>query len=104
MKKKKIEDFQKEKLDKAIDLSTLKNDNVVEELTLTENIMEQSKEPVTVAVLYILLSHPIVTSLLNKYIKYVNIEVDGKITTTGLLIKGLIIGLFYYLVKKFLLK
>ena len=96
--------FQNNDTNDALDLSKLKNDNIVEELTLTETIMEQSKEPASVAIIYILLAHPIVTTFLSKYIKYISITNEGQITTTGLLIKGFLASIIFYIVKKFLLK
>lgn len=69
--------------------------------TLVEIIIEQSKSPIIVAVLCTLLSFKNVDTQIIKFIPK-GLNANGEITPIGLITKGLVAGLLFYLVKKFI--
>jgi len=69
--------------------------------TLLERIIEESKSPIIVATLCVLVSYKGLDSQLIKFIPK-GLSTTGEITTIGLIVKGLIAGILFYLVKKFI--
>jgi hypothetical protein len=69
--------------------------------TLFEKIIDESKSPIIVATLCILLCFKQVDTQVIKFIPK-GLNANGEITTIGLLIKGLIAGLLFYITKKFI--
>lgn len=70
-------------------------------LTLFEKIINESKSPIIVATLCTLLCFKNVDTQLIKFIPK-GLNSSGEITPIGLITKGLIAGLLFYLVKKFI--
>ena len=70
-------------------------------LTLFEKIINESKSPIIVATLCTLLCFKNVDTQLIKFIPK-GLNSGGEITPVGLIAKGLIAGILFYLVKKFI--
>ncbi len=65
-----------------------------------ESLMDQVKGPLIVVVLFILLNLDMVNQMMVKYIP--KISAGGNVNMMGLVLKGVVAGLIFYLVKRFL--
>lgn len=72
------------------------------ELSLTEKIISELKGPLLVAVLVFVINLNLFDDLLVKYVPKIA-GIDGGVGMIGLLIKAVIAGALFYVIKKFLL-
>jgi hypothetical protein len=77
-------------------------DNYETELSFTDKIMMELKLPLLVALLVFLSNFNMLNTLLVKYIPRV-IGSDGNMNIYGLLLKSVLAGLLFFVVKKFVL-
>ena len=62
------------------------------------------QEPLTIIVLFVILSQPVVKTTIGRYIKQINPDATGKVSLLGIIIYGTLLAVLYSLTKKFLLK
>jgi hypothetical protein len=61
------------------------------------NLFSDLQVPILIAVLYFIFQMPIVTTLLYKYFSFLSIHnADGNMNFTGLLLKSVLFGFFFY--------
>ena len=70
--------------------------------TMTQKIIEQVKNPLIVAIICIALSLPMTSSLIVKYVPKTADAVTGNINILGLVLKGIVAGLIYFGLIKFI--
>ena len=96
-----------EKINKDIDMiqdninklqKPLNNANPRKNMSYTELLLSSSKEPVVVALCYLIISSTQVNSLLKTRLPSLFDESDGKI---GLFLKSIIIGVMFFCIKRF---
>ena len=61
-------------------------------------------EPIIIVVLYVFMSQSIVHTAIGRYITYIRPDENGNVSQIGILLYGIILSYFYYLVKTILLK
>ena len=87
-----------------MDPSMLQNgyqmDMPVQQKTFTEKILDEMKNPLIVSVLFVLFSLKQLDTSVIKFIPKA-LSATGEITPIGLATKGLIVGVVFYLLKKF---
>ncbi len=74
----------------------------VPKITLGTKVLAETKQPMIVAGLFLLFNLPIIVNLLSQYIPWMVNKDTGVPTYTGLVIRGMIIAVVYYLIVKFL--
>ena len=72
--------------------------------TLSEKIVKELKEPIIIAGLSFLSNQTVVNDLLVKYIPKIMDSESKQINPIGFLIKGLLVGILFYIIKKYILK
>jgi hypothetical protein len=86
-----------------VKLDEINNDSKSEE-TLTNKLLKEGKEPLLIAGLAYLSNQPFVTDFIKKYVPKIVEAETNNITTLGFIIKALLVGLLFYIIKKYLLK
>jgi hypothetical protein len=71
---------------------------------LSDKLIKELKEPVIIAGLAFLSNQKMVTDMLVKYIPKMLDSETKQINTIGFLIKGLLVGILFYIIKKYILK
>lgn len=69
-----------------------------------ESLPELLKEPSIVAILFIIFSFPSIRDQFSKYIPQIKPNPDGSLSIAGLLGMGIIVGILFVFLKKFLVK
>lgn len=72
--------------------------------SFTNRLMKEGKEPLIVAAIAYLAHQPFVTDLIKKYLPKIVEEGTNNVTTFGFIIKALLIGVLFYIIKKYILK
>ena len=72
--------------------------------SLSDKIVKELKEPIIIAGLAFLSNQTVVTDLLVKYIPKMIDSESKQINSIGFLIKGLLVGILFYIIKKYILK
>lgn len=70
-------------------------------LTLVQKLINESKDPLLVLVLYAVFGLPLLDNLLMKYIPRV-ITTSGRVGFAGVMLKGILLTIAFYIVKKLL--
>jgi len=78
------------------------NDKKKEELSMMDKIKRDSKEPMTVALITLLMLLPQTNGLITSTKLSFLLNVDGSINLYGLMIKALIAGVLFFLSKKYI--
>ena len=86
-----------------VKLDEINNDSKSEE-TLTNKLLKEGKEPLLIAGLAYLSNQQFVTDFIKKYVPKIVEAETNNITTLGFIIKALLVGLLFYIIKKYLLK
>lgn len=108
--------FVKQDLSDIEELAKDLNDNLPEQIIVSDNTDESKekfhitsyipdglKDPLIILVLFVILSQPVIRETIGTYIKQINPDIEGKVSLTGVIIYGIILATLYYLVKRFLL-
>ena len=72
--------------------------------SMSDRIVKELKEPIVIAGLAFLSNQTFVTDLLIKHIPKIIDSETKQINTIGFLIKGILVGVLFYVIKKYILK
>lgn len=72
--------------------------------TLTNKLLKEGKEPLLIAGLAYLSNQEFVTSFIQKYLPKVVAEGTTNVTPFGFMVKALLVGILFYVIKKYILK
>ena len=96
--------IQEEKKVPQVKLDDISNDSKKEDDSFTNKLLKEGKEPLIIAALAYLSNQQFVTDFIKKYVpKIVEAETNA-VTSLGFIIKALLIGILFYVIKKYLLK
>lgn len=77
-------------------------DKPIEEEEKSSGIIGLIKEPIILIILYIVISHPALSSLLGKYIPFFKAADDGSTSIVSLLAKAVLFAVIFFIIKIFL--
>ena len=83
-------------------LDNMMQDQLSEEVSLTQKIINHLKNPLTVAVITLMLSLPMTTDFITKYVPKTVDSITNNINMLGLLFKSILAGIIYYALNQFL--
>lgn len=72
-----------------------------ETANMTSIIMQEAKEPLIVAAVALLAQMGLLNGVVGKYVPG-SFNDDGDVTMTGMLVKGLVAGVLFYVIRRFL--
>lgn len=87
-----------------VKLEEINNDSKKEADTLTNKLLKEGKEPLIIAGLAYLSNQGFVTDFIKKYVPKIVEAETNNVTPLGFLIKALLVGILFYVIKKYLLK
>tara|TARA_A100001015_G_C14976431_1_gene707479 strand:+ start:98 stop:589 length:492 start_codon:yes stop_codon:yes gene_type:complete len=87
-----------------VKLDEINNDTKKEEDTFTNKLLKEGKEPLIIAALAYLSNQQFVTDFIKKYVPKIVEAESNNVTPLGFIIKALLIGVLFYIIKKYLLK
>ena len=90
-------DFDPEDYQEDIDIPT----RVAPELSLVDKIINEVREPLIVIMCFIIFNLPMLDNIGSKYVKKAYNEL-GRPNIIGLMVKALLVGIIFYLIKKFI--
>lgn len=74
-----------------------------EPVSLSSKLIAEAKDPMVVATIFVIMNTPIVVNMLSHYLPLMLNRETGNPTYVGLLIRAIVVGIIYYLIKKFIL-
>jgi len=84
--------------------SKILTNKIQEKSQLISHIPETLRDPLLILLIYIALSHPFVIREFRKFIPQLNMNENGVVPISGIIIYGVILALFYMIARKFLLE
>jgi len=82
----------------------ISNNDQKPEDTLTNRLLKEGKEPLLIAGLAYLSNQEFVTNFIQKYLPKVIEEGTKNVSPLGFLIKAILVGILFYVIKKYILK
>lgn len=96
--------IQEEKQLPQVKLDDISNDSKKEDDSFTNKLLKEGKEPLIIAALAYLSNQQFVTDFIKKYVPKIVEAESNAVTPLGFIIKALLIGILFYVIKKYLLK
>jgi hypothetical protein len=82
----------------------ISNELPKEEESLTNKLLKEGKEPLLIAGLAYLSNQEFVTTFIQKYLPKIVEEGTKNVSPLGFLVKALLVGILFYVIKKYVLK